>query len=182
MKKISLLLIFSTLLLFVFSCKSDEKAKEEAAEEMAEEFVENLLESASDAGVDIDINGDGETAELTIEGEDGTVVKFSNEGNEIPENFPDDVHLIKGEVESVGLVGSDEGEMITVIINPKDSFDDVVKEIKKEMESNGWKSTMNMNVDGEAMLMYMKGDNSATITVSGKEEKLQAAYMVTVAK
>ena len=181
MKKISLLLIISVLVLSIYSCKSEEEAKEDAAEEFAEELVEGLLESASDAGVNIDIDEDGETAEMTIEGEDGTVVKFSSEGNEIPDNFPEDVHLVKGEVESVGTVQAAEGEMITVVLNPKDSFNDVVNEIKKEMKSNGWKSSMNMNVDGEAMMMYAKGDNTVTVTVSGKD-KLQAAYMVTVAK
>jgi len=166
---------------FIFSCKSEE-AKEEAAEEIAEEFVEGLLENASNGGVDIEINEDGETAELTIEGEDGTVIKVTNDGNEIPENFPKDVHLVKGDIESAGTMGSDEGEVITVVILPKDSFKDVVAEIKKEMEANGWKSAMNMNMGGEAMFMYSKGENSATITVNGKNDKVEAAYMVTVVK
>jgi hypothetical protein len=186
MKKTNLLVILSLLLLFVYSCKSEEEAKketsEEFAEEFAEEFTENLIESVSDAGIEIDINEDGETAEISIEGEDGTVFKVSNEGKDIPENFPKDVYLVKGDIESVGTMGAAEGEMISVVINPKASYDDVIAKIKKEMKSNGWTNSMSMNVDGEAMLMYAKGNNSATITVNGKEDPIQVAYLVTALK
>lgn len=177
MKRISLLLIFSTLIFFVFSCKSDEKAREEAAEDI----VEGLLENASGGNVDIDVDEKEGTAEMTIEGEDGTKIKVSSGGKEIPENFPNDIFLVKGEIESAGTMASDEGELITVVINPENSFDDVTSEIKKEMKAKGWTSSMNMNMNGEAMMMYAKGDNSVTITVSG-EDKIQAAYLATVAK
>ena len=181
MKKISVFALVSLLALFIFSCGS-EKAKEEAAEEAAEEFVEGLLEKASGENINIDINEDGETAEMTIEGADGEKITIKNEGTEIPENFPDDVYLVKGEIESVGSMASGEGEIITVVINPKDGFNDVVAKIKKEMKENGWTSTMNMNMGKDAMLMYTKGENSVTITVNGKDDKVEAAYIVTTAK
>ena len=176
MKNLSYLL-FSLLFVMIISSCSSEEAKEEAAEE----FVENLLDKASDK-VDIDINEEDGVAELTIGGEDGEKLTIKNEGTEIPDNFPEDVYIVKGEIESVGSMASGEGELITIMIYPEDGFDDVVKKIKKEMKATGWTSNMNMNMGGEAMLMYTKGENSATITVNGKDKKVEAAYMVTVAK
>ena len=177
MKKLCVFVLASLFTMLIVSCGS-EKTKEEAAEE----FAESLLENASGGNVDIDINEDGETSEMTIEGEDGQKITIKSEGNEIPENFPKDIYLVKGEIESSGSMSSGEGEIITVVINPKDGFKDVVAKIKKEMKANGWTSSMNMNMESEAVQMYTKGKNSATITVNGKNDKVEAAYMVTVSK
>lgn len=175
MKKLSVFVLASLFIIGIASCGS-----EKTEEEIAEKLAENLLENATGGNIDIDINEDGETAEFTIEGEDGEKITIKSEGTEIPGNFPSDVYLVKGEIETVGSMASGEGEMITVVINPKDGFNDVVTKIKKEMKANGWTSTMNMNMGGEAMLMYTKGENSATITVTTNDNKVEAAYMVTV--
>lgn len=177
MKRIPYFIIASLIVLFTAACSS-EKAKEEAAEEAAEELVENLLEKASE-GVDIDIDEDNSS--ITIEGADGTEVSI-NAGKELPANFPDDVYLVKGEIESTLKTESDQGDSFTVAIIPEKSFKEIVAEIKKEMISKGWTSTMNMNMGTEAMQMYMKGENSVTVTISNEDGKTLAGYMVTIMK
>lgn len=179
MKKISLFILASLFTVLFISC-GNEKAEEEAAEEMAENLVEGLFEKATGGGIDIDINEDGEEVEMTIGGEDGASITIKDGGKEIPENFPEDVYIVKGEIESAGSVNSGEGNLITVVIYPEDSFKDVVTNIKKEMKTNGWTSAMNMNMGGEAMQMYTKDKNSATITINGKDDKVEVAYLVTV--
>ena len=177
MKKISVI-ILAGLFLFMMSCNSDEKAAEEAAESL----IEGLFENATGGEINIDVNDDGETVEMTLGGEDGIEISINDEGTDIPENFPEDVYLIKGEVESAVGMNSGEGEIITIVLHPDGKFKAVVSEITKEMKSNGWTSAMNMNMGGEAMQMYTKGENNATITINGKEEKVEVAYIVTVAK
>ncbi|MCF6366553.1 MAG: hypothetical protein L3J35_10170 [Bacteroidales bacterium] len=177
MKKFSVI-ILAVLFMFILSCNNDEKAAEEAAENL----IEGLTEYATNSDIDIDINEDGDNGEITISGEDGTEVTIKNEGNEIPEDFPKDVFLVKGEIESAGSISSGEGNIITVVINPEADFKDVVSEITKEMKANGWTSAMNMNMGGEALQMYSKDDNSATVTINKNGEKVEVSYLVTVAK
>ncbi len=177
MKKMSTI-ILAGLFLFMMSCNNDE----EGAEEAAENLVEGLFENATGGDIDINVDKDGESVEMTIGGEEGVEISINEEGKEIPDNLPKGVYLIKGDIESVVSMDSGEGEIITIVIFSEDSFKDVVSEITKEMKANGWKSTMNMNMGGEAMQMYSKDKNSVTITINGKEEKVEVAYIVTVAK
>ena len=177
MKKISVI-ILAGLFLFMMSCNNDEKAAEEAAENL----IEGLFENATGGNIDIDVNDDGETVEMTLGGENGIEISINDEGTEIPENLPEDVYLIKGEIESAISMNSGEGEIITIVLHPEGDFKTVVSKITKEMKSKGWTSAMNMNIGGEAMQMYTKDKNSTTITINGKEEKVEVAYIVTVAK
>jgi hypothetical protein len=177
MKKTPYFLIALIFLILTAACSDEEKEKE-AKEEAAEEFVEKLIETAADNDIKIDIDEDN--AELTVEGPEGTEFSLKSEGNEIPDNFPDDVYIVKGEIESAGSMSSNEGEVFTIGIIPEKSFKDIVALIKKEMLAKGWKSTMNMNMGDEAMQMYIKGENSATITVTKEDGKTMVGYMVTV--
>lgn len=177
MKKISVI-ILATLFIFMMSCNNDEKAAKEAAENI----VEGLFENATGSDVDIDINEDGENVEMTIGGEDGIEISINDTGTDVPENFPDDVYLIDGEIESAISMNAGKSDIVTVVVFSEDDYKDIVSKITKEMGSNGWTSGMNMNIGKEAMRMYTKGDNSVTITINGKEKKVEITYIVTVAK
>ncbi len=162
----------------------EEETKKDLSQKFAESLIEGIVEHAAsedgkDIDIDIDLNEDG-TGGITIKGEDGEEVVFSGSTDEIPETFPKDVYLVKGEIESVGSMKSGEGEIITVIIKAEDSFKDAMANIKSEMKDNGWASTMNMNMGGESMQIYTKEDNSVTITANNKKEVVEVAYMVTV--
>ncbi len=201
MKNLSIIILALATILFS-SCFSEEK-QEETGKKIAEGIFEKILEKAAaedGKNIDVDIDLDkamdgggmtitdengkeikitGDDGELKISGEDGEEVTFSGNTKEIPDNFPKDVYLVKGEIESVGNMNSKKGSMITVVIKPENSKEDVISKIKNEMKSNGWKSEMDMNMGGEAMFIYKKDKNSATITINGKDKDLKAAYMVT---
>jgi len=194
---------------FVFSISScggnDEETSEEKGKKFAENLIEGLIEhAAKEDGKDVDVNIDldnldkdggvmsikdedgkevnisAKDGELKMTGEDGEEVVFSGSEKEIPASLPEDVYVVKGELESAGTVKSKDGELLTFSIKSEDGFDDVIAKISKEMKSNGWKSSMNMNMGGESMQMFTKDDNSATITSKKKDEYAEVAYMVTV--
>jgi len=179
MKKISVI-ISAALFTFVMSCNNDEKAAEEAAENLIENIVKNV--SDADIDIDVDINQEEENGEITISGEDGTEISIKNEGSEIPENFPEDIYLIKGEIESAVSMNAGESDIVTIVIFSEDNYKDIVSDITKGMESNNWAIVLNMNIGKEAMRQYTKDDNSVTITINGKEEKVEITYIATVAK
>jgi len=186
MKKYSIIILASLFVVLTVGC--GENNKEEKSKDLSQKFAESLIEgivehAASEDGknvdIDIDLNKDG-TGGIIIKGENGEEVVFSGNKNEIPETFPKDVYLVKGEIESVGSMKSNEGEIITVVIKAKDNFKDAVEKIKSEMKDNGWASTMNMNMDGDSMQIYTKEDKSVTITANNKKEVVEVVYIVTV--
>jgi len=200
-----IIILTGFFLFFIVGCgDNDEKTSEEKGKKFAENLLEGIIEhAAKEDGKDIDVNIDfdntsedgvmtikgedgeevkiaGEDGKLTITGENGEEVVFSDNEKEIPKSIPDDVYIADGEVESSGTVKSGEGEIITFSIKSKDNFSDVISKISKKMKSNGWKSNMNMNMGGESIQMFTKGDNSATITSKKKDNYAEVAYMVTV--
>lgn len=206
MMKNSIIILAAFFIFSTFGCGgSDEKSSEEMGKKFAESLMEKVIEhAAKEDGKDIDVNIDLDNLDkdggvMTVKGEDGKEVKittedgklsvtnedgeevvFSSNDKEISKSLPEDVYVVSGDVESAGTIKSENGEMITFTIKTKDSFDDVVAKISKEMKANGWKSSMNMNMGGEAMQMYTKDDNSATITSKKKDDYAEVAYMVTV--
>ncbi|NPA45020.1 MAG: hypothetical protein GXO49_05765 [Chlorobi bacterium] len=205
MKKFSTTILVITFIFSMVSCSSSQENTEEKGKKIAESLIEGLIEqSAKEDGKDIDVdidldkidedggvmtikdeNGEevtisSEEGKLTITGENGEEVIIKGDENKIPESLPSDVYVVKGEVESAGTMKSGEGELITFTIKSKEEFNDVISKISKEMQANGWKSTMNMNMGGESMQIFTKEDNSATITSQKKEDYTNVAYMVTV--
>jgi len=109
-------------------------------------------------------------------------ISFSTDEKKILLDFPDDVYLVKGKVESVGSMTSDEGKILTITILSEKVFKEIVSTLKYKMVSNGWENTMEMNMEKEALLMYSKNNNSTTITVALADNKTQISYFVTVVK
>jgi len=204
MIKNSIIILASLFLFFATGCGSDEEISEKTGKKFAESLMETVIEhAAKEDGKDIDVDIDldniskdgvmtikgedgkevkitGEDGKLTMSGENGEKVVFSGNEKEIPKSIPDDVYIINGDVDVAGTMKSGEGELITFTIKSKDGFNDVVSKILKEMKSNGWKSNMNMNMGGESIQMFTKGDNSATITSKKKDDYAEVAYMVTI--
>ncbi len=179
MKTISLIMSLFVLSFFVVSCGSDE-SKEKSAEKMAENLVENMIEKSSNGEVDIDIDQDGENTEMTIEGENGESVTVNVNSKEVPANFPKDIYIVDGTIETAGTVKTAKGELLSLIILPKADFNSVSAEIPKQMKAKGWKTDLNMNLDGSNMYRFTKGENSATINVTVDAGKTTVSYSVTV--
>lgn len=146
-------------------------------EEKAEDITESILEAITGEDVDIEIDKDGEKGSITIKGKDGEVTFSSNE-KELPDNFPSDVYVVKGEIQGVGIISSDNGEVVTFEVKTDKNFSKVKEAIQKEMKSNGWKNTMTMGAGEESMQMYTKDEKSTTITVTKENDGTVVAYMV----
>ncbi len=176
MKKTNLLIAVCVLFLALSACGSGK-----SDEEKAEDIAESILESATGGNVDIDIDEDGKKGEITIKTEDGELTVSGNK-TELPDDFPSDVYVVKGEIQGVGAMSSKEGNVVTFGVLTDEDFTEVADVIKKEMESNSWKSTMDMNTEEGGMQMYTKDEKSATITVTKQTDGTEVAYMVSYKK
>ena len=177
MKKINAIILAGILFFALTSCGGNEKTDEEKAAELTESIIKNVTGN----DVDIDVDEDGETGSVTIKGENGEEITFgSNE--ELPDDLPSDVYIIKGEMQGVGNISSDKGQVVTFSIKTDKDISDLKKEIEKEMESNDWKSGMNMSVPEGAMLNYTKDEKGVTITIGEEKEETIVTYMVSYKK
>jgi|GEM_PF-2341069 hypothetical protein len=177
MKRINYYLLSAVFVILISGCKSEEEKQKEAAENL----IENLIENVTDQNIDINVDKAKESSEITINGENGESVTVTNNEKTIPKNFPDDVYLVKGNIETAGSINSQEGELITISIFASESFNTLVSDIKKQMEAKAWKSTMNMTTGTESVQIFTKNKNSATITIAN-EDKVTVNYLVSVSK
>lgn len=92
---------------------------EDISEKVAEEVIEN--EVGGDADVDIDADG----GEVTIEDGDGNT--FTS-GGDLPDDFPDDIPLIEGDILTAASVddGSQRGWSVTFVVegDPESAYED----------------------------------------------------------
>ncbi|OQX99004.1 MAG: hypothetical protein B6I20_10350 [Bacteroidetes bacterium 4572_117] len=174
MKKLAVF-VLGFLFIGILSCGSGK-----TDEEKAESMIESIVKNASGKDVDIEIDEDGEASEITFTSDEGEMKITS--GNELPDNFPSDIFVVDGEIEGVGNVSSDKGQMVSFAIKTDDDVSEVAEEITKEMKSEDWKSTMNMSSGSESIQIYTKDENSASISISKENEKTVVAYMVTYKK
>lgn len=177
MKKFNLIILAGILFLALSACGS-EKSDEEKATDFAESFIENVTGN----DVDIDIDEDGESGSITLKGKDGEEVSFSANETELPDDFPSDIYVVKGEIQGVGTMSSDDGQVVTFGVKTKEDFSDVKETIIKEMKSNGWENTMTMGAGEESMQMYIKDKKSATITIGKEDDEIMVAYVVSYKK
>ena len=173
--------LISILAIFIFSASSCGNTDEKVAEKNSEKIAEKLIKNATGNDVDIDIDKNGETGSITIKGDKGEEVTISSNGNKIPDNFPSDIYLPGGDIASVGTI-SGEGDIITIVLNVKESTKEIAEKILNEMKTNGWKSEMNMTTGEGGLQMYSKDDNSLTITIGKDNDQTQVSYMATVTK
>ncbi len=177
MKTLYLISILAILTFSVSSCGNND---EKVADKTSEEIAEKIIESAT--GNKVDVNKNGETGSVTIKGDNGEEVTISSNGNDIPDDFPSDIYLPEGKISSVGTINSEEGDIITIVLNVKESTDKIAEKILKKMKANGWKSEMNMTTGEGGLQMYSKDDNSLTVTIGSENNKTQVSYMATVTK
>ncbi|MCF6360467.1 MAG: hypothetical protein L3J29_06860 [Cyclobacteriaceae bacterium] len=150
-----------------------ESIKERAEEKVAEGILGSLT------GTDIEIDSDGEDGKITIKGKDGEEFIFGGSETELPDDFPSDVYVIDGEIESVGIIKTNEGSIVTFQMYLTDDLSNLVKDIKKGMESKGWESNMTMGSGNESTTVYSKGEANTMIIFSKQDEKVLVSYNVT---
>jgi len=177
MTKFNLLIVVAVFFLSLSACSSGK-----SDEEKAEDMTESIIEMATGKDVDVNISEDSESGSITLKGEDGEEVSFSANETELPDDFPSDIYIVKGTIQGVGAMSSADGQVVTFGVLTDKDFSEVAAKLKKEMESNGWKNTMDMNQDKTSMQMYTKDDKSATITVAKQTDGTEVAYMVSYKK
>ena len=174
MKKNNLLILVSIILFSLQSCGS-EKSNEENAKEMAESVFEKITGN----DIDIDVDEDENKGTITIKGDNGEEFSISGNQDELPDDFPSDFYLVKGEINSVSVVNSSDGKVVTFGIKTAKDFSDVKELILKKMKSKDWENNMTMGAGEESMQMFTKDKKSATINISRENDTTIIAYMAT---
>ena len=175
MKKIYYLFI-AVMFIGLASCSSG-KTEEEKARDRAEKMAEGILKSVTGKDVDIETTKDGESTNLKIKTEDGELNIGGNQ-KELPDDFPSDIYIVDGERSDIGIMGSEEGKMLTFKVTSDKDMEALKEEIKSNMEA--WKNTMDMSTPEGVMLNYEKEESgTVTMTVSKEDDKSIVAYMIT---
>lgn len=146
--------MFCVLLATVMVAACD-KVTEKASDKLAEE----MIESAIGGDADIDIKRDGE--QITVKSDEGEMTISSGESASLPDSFPKDVPLPEGlAIEST--MSMPQGMLVSGKLSGKS--DDAISQMKKQMQDNGWKETMNMTSDGSNFSTYSKAERVVNYT------------------
>ena len=134
-----------------------------------QEFVsEQIAEAAlGDAGLEVDVNVDGDTISWEVDGEYG----FSyNSGTDItlPDSFPSDV-LIYNDATIISSVETD--EVLSVTFTSGDKAQTIQTAYMEFFDDEGWSREGQMQVEGMSMLMYKKAERSASLNIMETDDE-----------
>lgn len=117
----------------------------------------------------VTVDRDDETTTVTGGGENAFEMKTGKKV-ELPSDFPDDVPVFP-DATLVTSVSAPDGIMLSSesTANPED----VLAFYKKELGSEGWTTEAEMNMGGQRMISFSKGDRQVTITASSDEGQTQ---------
>lgn len=155
------LVLFAALLLGSVGCEA-------IARKASEKVVENAT------GTKIDQDGD----QVTIKGEDGREVtaSSSDEGIEMPKDFPEDVPVYEGKI--TASLKANEGS--TLGIETADSVADVYDWYVGKVKDEGWKSTGEFKTEDGGMIAAEKDGRQLSVTISADSDE-KTAIIITVA-
>lgn len=141
----------------------------------AEKLAESIVENATGSDVDIDSN-DGS---YSIKTDDGSYE--SSVGEDLPENFPDEVELYNRQTVTGSYRSStDSGSSWSVNAESNDSVSKVSDYLDDKYSS--WDNKGEYSVNGTTTTIYEKGSLRVSITVgedSGDSSKTSITYVVT---
>ncbi len=156
MKRMILFAAILALILGLACGRSSEKAAEKAAEKS--------IEKAMGGDADVDISEEG--MEMKTETEEGTMSLSAGDKAKVPEDFPSDVYVYEGA--AVDMV-MDHPEAFMVMLSTDDPLSKVVDIYKKKLTSEGWTKQTAMDMGDTQMLLYVKDDRMAKVTVADDE-------------
>ena len=144
----------------------------EAKQKATEKMLESLIERKTGEKVKVDVSKE----RINITGEKGEVTFTRDGGGELPEGFPEDVHIYK---DATIVMSATHLTTFSLVLRTKDSFDKVANTYRKEMTSQGWEENAVDNTTGTSMLQYIKDKRSVTVRrVDDKEKKTQVLLVV----
>jgi hypothetical protein len=140
-----------------------------------------VAEKAIEETTGVDVEEDS----VTITG-DGEEVTISDEGASLPEDFPDDVPVPKGDISSSSAITSGDTQEFYVTIDVKDDPKEAYESLKSDLEDDGYTITSDLFIEGDdgltGMLSFSKGDEQGTAVVGEGENGGNATitFMVSV--
>lgn len=140
---------------------------QDAAETAAERAIER--EAGQQTSVEIDDGG------LRIEAEGGALSIASGTAAEVPEGFPGDVYVYAhGDLQMA--VRSPDG--YTVSVSTPDTPGEVASAYAAAMDREGWSQQSQIDMGGQRMLVYEKGERIANVAVAAAGAATQVTVTV----
>lgn len=113
---------------------------------------------------------------MTIkDGESETEISQAGEAK-IPDGFPKDILLYKGAAVLITMKHED-GFMVT--LSTGDETKKVAEAYKKALTGEGWTEKASMDMGGNQMLQYAKGERECTVVIGSDKEKTQIQVQAT---
>ena len=114
--------------------------------------TEKTLEAA--LGGDVDIQGSGADATLSVMTDDGEMVYGIGDSPPMPSNYPSDVVVLEHSQLDTAV---SMGETVAIGYRTKQSTAEAFGRLKSEMSGKGWKETFSeQNRGGQSILMFQK--------------------------
>ena len=141
-----------------------------------------VAEKAVEDATGVDVEDDS----VTITGPDDQEVTVSGSEGELPEDFPDDIPVPKGDISNSSKISAGESTEYYVTIDVDDEPKDAYESLKSDLEDDGYTITSDMFIqDAEGdrgMLGFEKGDERGTAVVGAGENggKSTITLMVSV--
>jgi len=138
----------------------------------AEDLAENMIESGN-GDVDVDINSDGEDIsihsdegdvkididsddrEVNIESDDGSYHMTSGDNAEWPDELPNYVPKLDGNLTQVAKIDNPEGTQYTIVYEDVDTDMDSYVD---DLEDEGWDVSSQIDIDDSWMVTAEHGD------------------------
>jgi hypothetical protein len=145
--------------------------------------AEELTEKAT--GVDVEQDDDSVT--VTTEDEDGDSVTITGgEDLDVPDSYPDDFPLYKGEVTGSSSLTTGDGSMVTVAVGTDDSLETIRAFFEEEFGNEGWNVvfTNEMTEGGVTTVNYAveKSGRNATVAISSEDGQTTVTHTVVAAE
>jgi len=167
--KLNVVLFLCLLLLFSFTIIGCGQAADKAAENIIEEAIKQ------ESGEDVDIDLDSQSGEVTISTSDGDVTTKTGSGMEWPDNIPNYVPQLIGDIVMVMQTGEAESFYYNIAYEN-------IKNVEMEpyvtaLENNGWVIQMKTEME-DAWMINAVYDEKLHLTASINSEDKTGAIML----
>ena len=159
--------IMFAAIMVMFGC--GEKSEEKAGEEVMEEVIESNM--GGNAEVDIEENS------FRIQTEEGEMTMTAGDSVQLPADFPKDIFIYRGADLNTAM---ELPEGFNLMFQTKDDSSKVSEAYLAEMEEKGWSKEMTMDMGGQKMMVFKKGERMANVSIATDEGMTQIT--LTVAK
>ncbi len=123
-----------------------------------EKKAETAIEDATGGQADVDIDKNS----MTINTDAGSLQ--IGDTASIPADFPDDVHVADGTVKTAMQLTENDG--FSLSLESSDSVADLKTEYENNLASDGWETTMSLELQGVVTMSAEKDDRIVSVIIS----------------